>query len=148
MGYHILLQVQVKNAKAIESKLIPHVHKVLDADIYNQLTRNLGVHQLGPTPDHPDFTRTNTPANQEVATLCWHVDDDMNSVFLASINEKYKKSTILGMKKMTFIELFAPFKQKYRKKSMLILCKHKDNMVQEWDPKTPINLLFCQINDC
>ena len=78
------------------------------------------------------------------------MNECLTDMFLATINDSYKKSfssNMVGRTDRTFVEIFQEFLNKYGKINPLDVEENFTRMKANWDPNDPIENLFSQIND-
>ena len=115
----------------------------------------------GNTPSLPNFLPGMNAGQREQVRLNWiahkaennniaNMNEALTSVFLEAIGTTYKKhleNDLVGRVTSNFWEIFNTFLTKYGKIKPMDLENNLIRMKKDWDPSSPIEDLFAQIND-
>ena len=114
-----------------------------------------------PTPNLPNFIDGMNSGQREQVRLNWtahkaennniaNMNEALTSVFLEAIGDTYKKhldNDLVGRVTSNFWQIFTTFLNKYGKIKPMDLENNLIRMKKDWDPSSPIEDLFAQIND-
>ena len=128
--------------------------------VHYQRFTSVPLNLPGPTPNIPNFNNQNS-GEREQTKINWtahkaennnisNMNETLCTFFLAAIEPAYKKhleNDMIGRATLPFWTVFETFLQKYGRITPMDLENNLQRMKKEWDPTTPIEDLFGQIND-
>ena len=122
---------------------------------------NIPLNLPPPTPELPDFSEAIDQEDREYTRLIWqtvkaennniaNIHEALTTVFLATIPDSYKQhleNDLVGRTNANFWGIFDTLFQKYGQVKPMDIEDNLTRMNKEWDPTTPIENIFSQIND-